>query len=142
MGSLRSTYPTGCQEVSPAEWRCSGRAIGRAVQFWLSEPKRKWAEQAATSASGPDRTLSCDRTMWEMQEHLDNSAWTTTLGQQDLEKICVQIVEREMIRDLAADRVKRDLFVRLAGHFNATRVTWITRSVNASSAHRVSCMRG
>ncbi|MBR1174356.1 hypothetical protein JQ617_10365 [Bradyrhizobium sp. KB893862 SZCCT0404] len=36
--------------------------------------------------------------------------------QEHLEKLRVQIVECEMIRDLATDPKKRDLFARLAEH--------------------------
>jgi hypothetical protein len=39
--------------------------------------------------------------------------------QAHLEKLRVQISECEMIRDLATDRKKRELFVRLAEHFTA-----------------------
>ena len=34
-----------------------------------------------------------------------------------LEKLRVQVAECEMIRDLATDKAKRDLFARLAEHF-------------------------
>ena len=37
--------------------------------------------------------------------------------QEHLEKLQVQIAECEMIRDLATDRRKRELFARLAEHF-------------------------
>jgi hypothetical protein len=34
-----------------------------------------------------------------------------------LEKLRVQVAECEMIRDLATDKVKRELFTKLAAHF-------------------------
>ena len=37
--------------------------------------------------------------------------------QEHLERLRVQTVECEMIRDLATDRAKREMFARLAEHF-------------------------
>jgi hypothetical protein len=70
-----------------------GRPRGRAVRF-------------AARVRSADRLFDKRPALlfsWDMQAHL--------------EKLHVQIAECEMIRDLATDPAKRELFARLAEHF-------------------------
>jgi hypothetical protein len=48
--------------------------------------------------------------------------------QEHLEKLQLQIVECEMVRDLATDPKKRDLFARLAEHYKVLAAE-VTRAI-------------
>jgi len=50
-----------------------------------------------------------------------------------LEKLRIQVAECEIIRDLATDKAKRELFARLAEHFRVL-VSEVERAVAAAKA--------
>ncbi len=76
------------------------------------------------SASGARlRPMNIGRVMKDMQAHL--------------EKLRVQIVECEMIRDLATDLKKRELFARLAEHFKV-----LAGEVERTMAHSADALLG